>query len=120
MCRCELAGKRSLGHEELAVALAVFPIEERFLEYHLDRDLAVLKRIKGLVDSARGTLAQLFDDLELPDLVHRGRQTRHDPMSAEYPCKHNSILNFTAFCFLLRSSSSSWRNSLNRASALES
>jgi hypothetical protein len=51
-----------------------YSFDQGFREHHLDRDLAVLERIEGLIDGARGALAELADDLELADLVHRHGQ----------------------------------------------
>ena len=41
----QLAGQRRLGDEQLAVALAVLVVAQHFRIDHLDRDLAVGKRV---------------------------------------------------------------------------
>src|SRR6185503_8139594 len=64
----ELPGERGLIEEELLEALGFLLAHAGVAARDLHRDLAVVERVLGEVDHGGGALAELREDVVLPDL----------------------------------------------------
>jgi hypothetical protein len=81
----QLARERSLGDEELAVALAVLAIPQRLGQHPLDRHVPTRKWIDRLEHRAGRAASQLAHDFVFADLARSQNMTIENRVAATIP-----------------------------------